>query len=74
MDQILAIHTRSRGTYVERRVHAELAALSVHVGRNEGRSIAFGLRCREMGVRPSTPRPRNTGERTSAVRFELLAG
>src|SRR4029077_12170280 len=28
-----AIHTRSRGTYGERRVHAELAALGVHVGR-----------------------------------------
>ena len=33
MEQIRVIHTRSRGTYGERRVHAELAALSVHVGR-----------------------------------------
>jgi len=57
-----SIHTRSRGTYVERRVHAELAALGVHVGRNEG------------GRSPSgSAAARNTGERTSAVRFELLA-
>jgi putative transposase len=33
MEQIRVIHTRSRGTYGERRVHAELGALSVHVGR-----------------------------------------
>ena len=33
MAQIRVIHTRSRGTYGERRVHAELAALGVHVGR-----------------------------------------
>ena len=33
MEQIRGIHTRSRGTYGERRVHAELAALAVHVGR-----------------------------------------
>ena len=33
MEQIRAIHTRSRGTYGERRVHAELAAQAVHVGR-----------------------------------------
>ena len=33
MEQIPVIHTRSRGTYGERRVHAELAALGVHVGR-----------------------------------------
>jgi putative transposase len=33
MEQIRMIHTRSRGTYGERRVHAELAALGVHVGR-----------------------------------------
>src|SRR5262249_5341380 len=33
MEQIRLIHTRSRGTYGERRVHAELAALGVHVGR-----------------------------------------
>jgi putative transposase len=33
MEQIRVIHTRSRGTYGERRVHAELAALGVHVGR-----------------------------------------
>jgi len=32
-EQIRVIHTRSRGTYGERRVHAELAALGVHVGR-----------------------------------------
>jgi putative transposase len=31
--QIRAIHVRSRGTYGERRVHAELAALGVHIGR-----------------------------------------
>jgi putative transposase len=33
MEQIRVIHMRSRGTYGERRVHAELAALGVHVGR-----------------------------------------
>ncbi len=33
MEQIRLIHTRSRGTYGERRIHAELAALGVHVGR-----------------------------------------
>jgi len=33
MEQIRVIHTRSRGTYGERRVHAELAALGAHVGR-----------------------------------------
>jgi len=33
MEQLRVIHTRSRGTYGERRVHAELAALGVHVGR-----------------------------------------
>jgi putative transposase len=33
MEQIRVIHTRSRGTYGERRVHAELAALGVSVGR-----------------------------------------
>jgi putative transposase len=32
-DQIRAAHQRSRGTYGERRVHAELAALGVAVGR-----------------------------------------
>jgi putative transposase len=32
-EQIRAIHSRSRGTYGERRVHAELAAQGVHVGR-----------------------------------------
>jgi putative transposase len=32
-DQIRAIHTRSRGTYGERRVHAELGARGVHIGR-----------------------------------------
>jgi transposase InsO family protein len=32
-EQIRALHTRSRGTYGERRVHAELAAHGVHVGR-----------------------------------------
>ena len=33
MEQIRVIHTRSRGTYGERRVQAELAALGVRVGR-----------------------------------------
>ncbi len=33
MEQIRVIHVRSRGTYGERRVHAELAALGVRVGR-----------------------------------------
>jgi putative transposase len=33
MEQIRVIHSRSRGTYGERRVQAELAALGVHVGR-----------------------------------------
>jgi putative transposase len=33
MEPIRVIHTRSRGTYGERRVHAERAALGVHVGR-----------------------------------------
>ena len=33
LDQIRAIHTRSRGTYGVPRVHAELAAQGVHVGR-----------------------------------------
>ena len=33
MERIRVIHTRSRGTYGERRVHAELAAQGVHVGR-----------------------------------------
>ena len=32
-EQIRVIHARSRGTYGERRVHAELAALGVLVGR-----------------------------------------
>jgi putative transposase len=31
--QIRAIHERSRGTYGERRVHAELSAAGIHVGR-----------------------------------------
>jgi putative transposase len=33
LEQIRAIHTRSRGTYGVPRVHAELAAQGVHVGR-----------------------------------------
>jgi putative transposase len=33
LDRIRAIHTRSRGTYGVPRVHAELAAQGVHVGR-----------------------------------------
>jgi len=32
-EQLRLIHARSRGTYGERRIHAELAALGVHVGR-----------------------------------------
>jgi galactoside O-acetyltransferase len=32
MEQIRVIHTRSRAAYGERRVHAELAALGIHVG------------------------------------------
>jgi putative transposase len=44
-EQIRAIHTRSRGTYGERRVHAELAAQGVHVGRKRIRRLmrAMGL-------------------------------
>jgi len=33
MEQIRVIHTRSRATYGERRIHAELGALGVRVGR-----------------------------------------
>jgi putative transposase len=32
LDQICAIHTRSRGTYGVSRVHAELAAQGIHIG------------------------------------------
>ena len=64
--QIRAIHERSRGTYGERRVHAELAALGVHVSRKRIARLmrAMGLAgvsrrkhptttTRERGARPA---------------------
>jgi putative transposase len=53
--QIRAIHGRSRGTYGERRVHAELAELAVHVGRKR---IARLMRA--MGLAGVSRRKRTT--------------
>jgi putative transposase len=54
-EQIRVIHTRSRGTYGERRIHAELAALGVHVGRKRVARLmrALGLAgvSRRKGIR-----------------------
>jgi putative transposase len=38
--QIQAIHTRSRGTYGVPRVHAELAAEGVRIGRKRARPVS----------------------------------
>ena len=56
MEQIRVIHTRSRGTYGERRVHAELAALGVHVGRKRIARLmrALGLAGVSRRKRPHT--------------------
>jgi len=56
MEQIRVIHTRSRGTYGERRVHAELAALGVHVGRKRIARLmrALGLAGVSRRKRPTT--------------------
>jgi putative transposase len=55
MEQIRVIHTRSRGTYGERRIHAELAALGVRVGRKRVTRLmrAMGLAgvSRRKGIR-----------------------
>ena len=55
MEQIRVIHTRSRGTYGERRIHAELAALGVGVGRKRVTRLmrAMGLAgvSRRKGIR-----------------------
>jgi len=57
MAQIRVIHTRSRGTYGERRVHAELAALGVHVGRKRVarlmRAVGLAGVSRRKGTRPT---------------------
>jgi putative transposase len=68
-EQIRALHTRSRGTYGERRVHAELAAHGVHVGRKRITRLmrAMGLAgvsrrkatittCRDQDARPAPDR------------------
>ena len=55
--QIRAIHARSRGTYGVRRVHAELAAVAVRVGRH--RVARLMRRARLLGV------SRRTGPRTT---------
>ena len=54
--QIRAIHDRSRGTYGERRVHAELAALGVHVSRKRIARLmrAMGLAGVSRRKRPTT--------------------
>ena len=56
MEQIRVIHTRSRGTYGERRVHAELAALGIHVGRKRIARLmrALGLAGVSRRKRPTT--------------------
>src|SRR5262245_57718839 len=55
MEQIRVIHTRSRGTYGERRIHAELAVLGVRVGRKRVTRLmrAMGLAgvSRRKGIR-----------------------
>jgi putative transposase len=56
MEQLRVIHTRSRGTYGERRLHAELAALGVHVGRKRIARLmrALGLAGVSRRKRPHT--------------------
>jgi putative transposase len=56
MEQIRVIHTRARGTYGERRVHAELAALGIHVGRKRIVRLmrALGLAGVSRRKRPTT--------------------
>jgi putative transposase len=56
MEQIRVIHTRSRATYGERRVHAELAALGIHVGRKRIARLmrALGLAGVSRRKRPTT--------------------
>jgi putative transposase len=44
--RIRTIHAASHGTYGAPRLHAELQA--------EGTSVAFGFRCKEAGVCPSS--------------------
>jgi putative transposase len=53
--QLRALHARSRGTYGERRLHAELRDLDVHVGRKR---IARLLR--QMGLAGVSRRKRTT--------------
>ena len=55
MEQIRVIHTRSRGTYGERRVHAELAALGVHVGRKRIARLMRVLGLAGVSRRKRTP-------------------
>jgi putative transposase len=54
--QIRAIHERSRGSYGERRVHAELAEFDVHVGRKRIARLmgAMGLAGVSRRKRPTT--------------------
>ncbi len=53
--QIRAIHDRSQGTYGERRVHAELSELGVHVGRKRITRLM-----RAMGLAGVSRRKRTT--------------
>jgi putative transposase len=53
--QIRAIHARSRGTYGERRVYAELIDLDVHIGRKR-----IARLMRQMGLAGVSRRKRTT--------------
>jgi putative transposase len=65
-DQILAVHTASRGTYGARRVHAELTlALGLAVGARPGGDVD-GPRAAIKGL-PGTRRPRPRHETPTAV-------
>ena len=52
--RIATIHTHSRGTYGERRVHAELSELDIHVGRKRVARLMRGLGLAGVSRRKST--------------------
>jgi len=52
--QIRAIHDRSRGTYGERRIHAELSDLDVHIGRKRVARLMRALGLAGVSRRKST--------------------